>query len=319
MHKSYLFILITAFLAFQINTYGQSSISGRILEKGTDEPLQNVAVFLEGTSIGAATGTDGRYSITNVPEGSYKLIARLVGFEIKKVDITVSGENNIDIDFALSENFTEISGIVIRGTSLTGGSAGINDVPGSAQYLSRKELEKFSYNDINRVLRSIPGISLQEEDGFGLRRNIGMRGTGVERSSKITLMEDGILIAPAPYAAPAAYYFPTVGRMQGVEVRKGSSQIKYGPYTTGGAINFISTQIPNETEGRLNIMGGNFGQRIVYGNAGTSFRNGGFVLETYQAASDGFKELDNGGDTGFESQDYLAKFRVNTNPDAPVY
>ena len=302
-----------------LSAYSQGTLTGKITEKGSGNPLQNVSVYLEGTTLGAATDVNGSYTISNIPAGSYQVAARLLGYDLKRTGFTVEGDTETTLDFVLTENFVEISGVVIRGTTLTGGASGVNSVPGSAQYLSRKDLEKFSYNDVNRVLRNIPGINIQEEDGFGLRPNIGMRGTGVERSSKITLMEDGILIAPAPYAAPAAYYFPTVGRMQGVEVRKGSSQIKYGPYTTGGAINFISTQIPGTTEANFSILGGNFGQRIVHANAGTSFKNGGLVLETYQAGADGFKELDNGGETGFDSQDYLAKIRINTNADAKIY
>ena len=153
------------------------------------------------------------------------------------------------------------------------------DVPGSAQYIGPRQLEKFSYNDIQRILRDVPGVNIQEEDGYGLRPNIGMRGTGSERSSKITVMEDGVLMAPAPYAAPAAYYFPTAGRMQGVEVRKGSSQIKHGPYTTGGALNLISTQIPNEFAGHAEVLAGADDDRTIHAHVGHAFENVGFLFE----------------------------------------
>lgn len=51
-------------------------------------------------------------------------------------------------------------------------------------------------------------------------------------------------MAPAPHSAPAAYYFPTAGRIQAIEVLKGPAAILQGPYTTGGAINLFRPGFP---------------------------------------------------------------------------
>lgn len=193
------------------------------------------------------------------------------------------------------------------------------EMPGSAQLIDAAALEKFEYDDIHRILRQAPGVNIQEEDGYGLRPNIGLRGSGVERSSKITLMEDGVLIAPAPYSAPAAYYFPTAGRMERVEILKGPAAIKYGPQTVGGAINLVSTSIPDELSGRLDARLGSDSARLVHAWAGGSTEHLGVLFETYQSSADGFKKLDTGGDTGFEIEDYMGKIRLNTADSADIY
>ena len=200
-----------------------------------------------------------------------------------------------------------------------GGPDKLFEIPGSAHYIGEAELRKNQYNDVHRVLRQVPGINLQEEDGYGLRPNIGMRGTGVERSQKITLMEDGVLFAPAPYAAPAAYYFPVTGRMRGFEVRKGSSSIKQGPYTNGGALNLLSRSVPDSFGGELRLAAGSDGLQRAHAHLGDSRTHFGWVLETYQMESDGFKELDTGGKTGFDLGDYMAKVRLNSGPRARRY
>jgi Fe(3+) dicitrate transport protein len=46
--------------------------------------------------------------------------------------------------------------------------------------------------------------------------------------------------------------------MQSFEILKGGSQIQYGPYTTGGAINMVSTQIPRRFSGRVTASIGSF-------------------------------------------------------------
>ena len=60
---------------------------------------------------------------------------------------------------------------------------------GFAYFLSKEDLQKHNYLDVNRVLGQIPGINVYEEGGFGLRPNISLRGTSPERSAKITLMK----------------------------------------------------------------------------------------------------------------------------------
>ena len=62
------------------------------------------------------------------------------------------------------------------------------------------------------VLRKAPGVHVREEEGFGLRPNIGVRGLSPTRSSRVLLLEDGIPLAYAPYGDNAAYYHPPIER-----------------------------------------------------------------------------------------------------------
>lgn len=200
---------------------------------------------------------------------------------------------------------------------ILGSRAAVRELAGSGEFLSVEDLRVHAYEDVNRVLRVVPGVYIQEEDGFGLRPNIGLRGSGLDRSSRITLMEDGVLAAPAPYSAPSAYYFPTVGRMSGVEVIKGAGGVRFGPQTIGGAINLISTPTPSETHVFANLRAGEHDtlRAHVYGG-GPLYENDAVriagLVETFQDTSGGFRELDNGGDTGYRIEDYTARLELET-------
>jgi Fe(3+) dicitrate transport protein len=167
------------------------------------------------------------------------------------------------------------------------------------------------YDDIHRVLRLVPGVYMREEDGYGLRPNIGFRGTTTDRSAKVTLMQDGILFGPAPYTAPAAYYFPMSTRMQSVETTTGPGILRYGPLLVGGALNMKTRDIPTEPTANIDVAGGSHGYRKAYVWAGDELWVGdlgvGFLAEGAYIASNGFKDLDGGGNTGFWKMETIAK------------
>jgi Fe(3+) dicitrate transport protein len=195
----------------------------------------------------------------------------------------------------------------------------VKQTSGSAHVVSAKQLERLEHDDPHRVLLSVPGVYIRGEDGFGLRPNIGIRGAISDRSKKITLMEDGVLFGPAPYSAPAAYFFPLITRMQSVRVIKGPSAVSYGPHTVGGAVDLITASIPETGGGMLDVSFGEHMHRKVHLRQGLADDRYGVLVEGVHLASDGFKELDGGGDTGFARNELMLKGRYIFDPAAGVF
>lgn len=194
---------------------------------------------------------------------------------------------------------------------ILGSSNQLRKETGSATMIDEVQLEKFAFDDIARVLYSVPGINIREEDGFGLRPNIGIRGATPERSRKINITEDGVLIGPAPYSAASAYYFPMMAKMTAVEVFKGPAAIKYGPNTVAGTVNMATRAVPDSSEGMLDLAVGTDGYTKAHAYYGDTIGNFGFLLEAINLQSDGFKDLDGGGDTGFDKNDVMLKLRYD--------
>ncbi len=180
---------------------------------------------------------------------------------------------------------------------------------GSIHILKESSLQRFEQDDPHAILQSVPGVYARGEDGFGLRPNVGLRGVNPDRSKKVTLLEDGILFGPAPYSAPAAYYFPLMTRMQTVRVLKGPSAIQHGPQTVGGSVDFITRSIPSGEEARVDVGGGQHLYGKLHGYYGASTERSGFLVEGVHLRSNGFKELDGGGHTGFRRNEWMLKAR----------
>ena len=201
----------------------------------------------------------------------------------------------------------------VESVTIIGTKDDVKDLAGSGAVISNDDLEKAMDTDIQKILTAVPGVYMRTEEGYGLRPNISIRGTAIERSGKVTIMEDGVLVAPSPYTSSSAYYFPTTGRIHSVEVLKGPAVVSQGPQTIGGAINLISTPIPEVNSGKFVQEIGENGMARTHAYYGATQGNFGALVEVHEHSSDGFDSIANvGGDTGFDKSDLMIKARYSS-------
>lgn len=174
--------------------------------------------------------------------------------------------------------------------------------PGTINIISEKTLLQVQPFTMNELFRKIPGINVVDEEGVGLRMNIGIRGMDPDRSRGAHILEDGIPIALGPYGENELYYTPLVDRMSSVEVLKGSGQILYGPQTVGGVVNFLTASTPNKFLLKVKATGGtglSFLGSVTVGNGNSK---GGWYINYTR------KQGENVGVLWYRINDVLAKF-----------
>ena len=94
--KAILLLLIPAF------SLAQNTVSGTVTDASTGDALPGANVVLEGTSMGAAAGSDGTYSISNVSAGSYTVTASVIGYANASKSVNVSGDVTVNLSLAVS-------------------------------------------------------------------------------------------------------------------------------------------------------------------------------------------------------------------------
>jgi len=231
-----------------------------------------------------------------------------------------------DLQEAAASGTLATPSLTLAPLTVIGSEENLFSLPGSGVFLEAEAWRAQNYTSVNRALARVPGVYTREEDGFGNFPNISIRGGDGTRNEKVTVMEDGILSAPAAYSAPGAYYSPRLARMAGIEILKGSSQVRYGPHTTGGVINYLSTPIPEEWALYSRNTYGSFNTFLSHSHFGDTVETGagkfGYLVELLYHRSDGFRTIDASPgrgaskETGFEAIEPMIK--LSFEPDSAV-
>lgn len=181
------------------------------------------------------------------------------------------------------------------------GGEAIARQPGSVAIIDQARLVLTQPLSTQDALKSVPGVTVREEEGYGFIPNIGMRGLNPNRSQKLLVLEDGVPVAPGLFLANESYYSPRIERMRSIEVLKGAAGLRYGPTTIGGVINY---QTKNPQEGaKVTAKAGSHGYRLLGLDAGAAAASGEAIggISLVKTRGDGFR------DNGFDMIDAVLK------------
>lgn len=183
---------------------------------------------------------------------------------------------------------------------------------GSKNTVSRVDLERQRPLSANEVFRRIPGMTIREEDGMGMRLNIGIRGFNPSRSRLVVVTEDGVPVVVSPYGEPEMYYSPPIERIERLEVKKGPDVLTEGPQTVAGVVELHDWTPPDDRHWAVELDGGQREYLKGLARYGDSIGDVRVVGQVMRKQGDGFRGM------RFDATDALLKVIVPLGRDDEV-
>lgn len=152
------------------------NVSGRIVDKATQQPLEGVSVGLVGTSFGAFSDSLGAFRLQNVPSSTYNMEFSFLGYKklvIDNVVVATGNEKNFLVE--LEAESSTLQGVTVTANLKTAVTRSL-ETPLSIQKLTAEEIKSNPGGnfDISRVIQALPGVGAGS--GPGVRNDIIIRG-----------------------------------------------------------------------------------------------------------------------------------------------
>ncbi|QOC22474.1 TonB-dependent receptor [Wenzhouxiangella sp. AB-CW3] len=207
----------------------------------------------------------------------------------------------VDTDGAGERTFQEAASIELPRIRVVAPTlTALSTTPGAVYEISEEDIEQIQPRSTEDLLRRVPGIYIKREEDSAVVTNFGVRGLPAG-DYKTLVLEDGVPIQPGIFVGNARYYNPRVQRMEGVEVLKGASSLRYGPNNIGGVINYL-TRTPDDGLVISSRVGSwNTREATVELGGSSASRESQFGIMATRGTSDGWM------DKGWDMTDVMVK------------
>ncbi|MDY4790626.1 MAG: TonB-dependent receptor [Bacteroidales bacterium] len=176
--KNNIIFLFALLLVFSNNIYSQASapklggISGKVLNKNTNDPIPYANVMILGSTLGSSTDDKGFFEIKDVPVGFVRIVVSVVGYKyVISDELQVFNNHSAYTIIKMEEapkDLLEVNIVAVKEKS--------KESPISLRTISLQEIEKSpgSNRDVSKAVQNLPGVAA----GAVNRNDLIVRGGG---------------------------------------------------------------------------------------------------------------------------------------------
>ena len=296
----YLFIVCLFWACLSSYTYAQGkqdiTITGHVIDKKTREHLPYVTIYLKGTTLGTSTDATGHYFLKNLPEGTFTLQMKYIGYKTMERELELKGKMSLEIDFEVEEDMSTLDEIVV--------SANRNETPRRlaptlVSIISTQMFEATNSCTLADGLSFQPGVRVETNcQNCGV---IQVRLNGLDGPYTQILIDSRSIFS----ALTGVYGLEMVpaNMIERVEIMRGGGSALFGSSAIAGTINIITKEpIRNSAsvEHALMMIGGSRSDNNTSMNASLvtdDHRAGLYVFgrnrnrSAYDHDGDGYSEI----------------------------
>ncbi len=185
-------LLISLFMAAEANGQSFGIVRGQVTDAASGDPLPGANVVVEGTSMGTATGADGRFVLARVPSGARTLHASFLGYETQSAQVTVEPRSTVVQNFGLQTVELTPGEVVVLGVRMQGQAEALSRQMNAAHIsniVAADQMGRFPDPSAPEAVRRLPGVSVQRD--MGEARYVQIRG-GSPQMTQVTFNGESV-------------------------------------------------------------------------------------------------------------------------------
>ncbi|MFQ6612325.1 MAG: TonB-dependent receptor [Fidelibacterota bacterium] len=235
-------VRVLALFLLPLYAFGQNTISGNVSDAATGNALPGANVVVEGTSMGAAANTEGAYTITNVPAGTYTVTASVIGYADVSKTVNVSGD--ITVNFALETSALELSALEVLASRAT------RNTPVAYSNIKKEDMElRLGSRDIPLVMNTTPSVYATAQGGGAGDARVNVRGFN---QRNVAIMINGVPVNDMENGWVYWSNWDGVGdATSSIQMQRGLSAVNLATPSIGGTMNIITDPAAHQAGGRF--------------------------------------------------------------------